>query len=158
MRETAISLKKNELVYDVEYALHKLSRVERDSEGRPSDALLSESDHDHLDRLFESALSNVKSELSWCVVHGHHPFVSDGLAGSPGDYDLVLRMDVGWRGDMQSLCSAVHDYFVHYAVYHHLLTVSPLLAPSYAALTESDLNKAYSIARGNLDIGRASLF
>ena len=157
MKEKAISLKKNELVYDMEYILHKLSRVCGDSDGQPSEAMLSDTDHDRLDRLFESALSNVKSELGWCVVHGYHPFVSDGLAGGPGDYDLVLRMDDGWRGDLQSLCSAVHDYFVHYAVYHHLLSTSPLLAPSYAALAESDLNKVYSIARGNV-FSRTSFF
>ena len=151
MKESAITLKKNELVYDVEYMLHKLSRTGGESESSIWEIGISDADHDYLDRLFTSAMSNVRNELSWCTAYGHHPFVSDGLQGSPGDYDIVLHIDDGWRGDMQALCSAIHDYVVHYAVYQQLLASAPLLAPSFAALAESDLNKAYSIARSNLD-------
>ena len=155
-----ITLKKNELVYDIEFMTYKVAKIHflDVAPQAATDVAVGDDDRDYVDRLLESAVANVKTELQWCVDERRHDVVTDMVSPDKHDYDIILNIDEKSRKAAESLCSAIHDYVVHYAVYRVMLLAAPGFAPSYAALAESDLNRAYSLARNNSKYKFYSLF
>ena len=145
MKDIVISLKKNELAYDIEFMTYKVAKVHF-SESQPSaaqDVAASPSDQDFIDRMLLSGIENVRNELSWCAVR-HRRVASDDKISSPSlSYDIILRINDNNHTDLQVLASLIHDYLVNYAVYHHLLITATSFAPPFAALAEATLNKIY---------------
>lgn len=147
-----ITLKKNELVYDIEFMSYKVAKVHF-LESHPQTAhemAASRDDRDYIDRLLESAVANVKSELQWCVDERRHDATSNMISPDKREYDIVLNIDDSSRRMAESLCSAIHDYVVNYALYRFLLITAADYAPPFGALAESNLNQAYSLARNNM--------
>ena len=149
-----ITLKKNELIYDIEYMSWKIAKVHvlnEQPQAAPSVAVNQDDDRDFVDRLIESALANVKHELQWCIDSRHHCVANDEVNPDRSDYDLVLNIDDQRQKLSDALCSAIHDYVACYATYRCLLLSAPSFAPSMAALAESHINRAYSLARNNMN-------
>ncbi len=148
-----ITLKKNELVYDIEYMSWKVAKVhflDDQPLTAPSMAVNQDSDRDFVDRLLESAIANVKSELQWCIDSRRHNVATDMVSPDRREYDMVLNIDDDRRNVADALCSAIHDYVVCYATYRFFLLTAPSFAPSLAELAESHINRAYSLARNNM--------
>jgi len=146
-----ISLKKNELVYDIEFMTYKVAKIHflESAPQSAADVAVGVDDRDFVDRLLESAVANVKRELQWCVDDRLHDAVTDMVSPDKHEYDIILNLDFKGGNVAESLCSAIHDYVVHYAVYRFLLMSVPGIAPDFAALAETDLNRVYSLARTN---------
>lgn len=156
-----ITLKKNELVYDIEYMSWKVAKVhflEDQPQTAPSVAVNQDDDRDFVDRLLESAVANVKSELQWCVDNRRHNVATDMVSPDRREYDIVLNIDDDRRKVADALSSAIHDYVVSYATCHFFLLTAPSFAPSLAALAESHINRAYSLARNNMKYKYHSLW
>ena len=146
-----ITLKKNELLYDIEYMSYKVAKVHfLDTQPQSAaEVTVAEDDRDFVDRLLHSAFANVNDTLQWCVDSRPRTVATDKVCPDVKEYDLVLNIDDKRRTIADALCSAIHDYVVHHALYHYMLMTAPAFAPSFAALAESDINKAYSLARNN---------
>ena len=148
-----ITLKKNEIIYDIEYMSWKVAKVhflEDQPQTAVSVAVNQNDDKDYVDRLLESAIANVKSELQWCVDSRRQNVATDMVNPDKQEYDIVLDIDDDRQKVADALCSALHDYVVCYATYHCLLLSAPSFAPSLAALAESHINRAYALARNNM--------
>lgn len=145
MKDIVISLKKNELSYDIEFMTYKVAKVHF-AETQPSAAqevAAAPSDQDFIDRLLLSGIENVRNELRWCAVRHRRVASDDKISGPILSYDIILRIEENNHTDLQVLASLIHDYLVNYAVYHHLLITATSFAPPFAALSEATLNKIY---------------
>ena len=138
-----ISLKKNELVYDIEFMTYKVAKIHfmESAPQSAADVAVEEGDRDFVDRLLESAIANVKSELQWCVEDRCHDAVTDMVIPDKHEYDIILNLEHKGGNVAESLCSAIHDYVVHYAVYRFLLMSAHGFALDFAALAETYLNR-----------------
>ncbi len=155
-----ITLKKNELVYDIEFMSYKVAKVhflESNPQTAPEMAASSD-DRDYIDRLLESAVANVKAQLQWCVEERRHDAATDMVSPDKREYDIVLNIDDSLSRMAEPLCSAIHDYVVHYALYRFLLVTATDYAPPFASLAESDINQAYNLARNNMKYKYFSLW
>lgn len=145
MKDIVISLKKNELAYDIEFMTYKVAKVHF-AESQPiaaQEVAAAPSDHDFIDRLLLSGIENVRNELRWCAVRHRRVACDDKISGRSLSYDIILRIDNNNHADLQVLASLIHDYLVDYAVYHHLLVTATSFAPPFAALAEATLNRIY---------------
>ena len=145
MKDIVISLKKNELAYDIEFMTYKVATVHF-AESQPiaaQEVAAAPSDHDFIDRLLLSGIENVRNELRWCAVRHRRVACDDKISGRSLSYDIILRIDNNNHADLQVLASLIHDYLVDYAVYHHLLVTATSFAPPFAALAEATLNRIY---------------
>ena len=145
MKDIVISLKKNELAYDIEFMTYKVAKVHF-AETHPSAAqevASAPSDQDFIDRLVVSGIENVRNELSWCAVRHRRVASDDKISGLVLSYDILLRIDENNHTDLQVVASLIHDYLVNHAVYHYLLITATSFAPPFAALAEATLNKIY---------------
>lgn len=147
-----INLKKNELLYDIEYTCYKVAKIHflPNAPQSAADVAVAEDDRDYIDRLLHDALTSVEDTLQWCVEKRQRSVASDAISPERQEYDIELNINDQARRTMaDALCSAIHNFVVHSVVYHFLLVSATDLAPSYAALAESDLNRAYNLCRNN---------
>ena len=176
MKTLSITLKKNELCYDIDFITYKVAKVHFHPT-QPDTAMevaTSPSDHDFVDRLLESAVEQVKERLRFCLDETPYNAVSDRIlpdlctappdgnpapapllpppsagCGSRGAYDLVLRTDDSWKGSLKVLCSAVHNFVVHHVVYHYLQLTAPTFAPAFGEEAEETLDRIGNYMRIN---------
>ena len=144
MKNIVITLKENELTYDIDFMTYKVAKVHF-SETAPSvagEVSTTPSDKDYVTRLLISGIENVRNELSWCASYRHRVSATDAVCPQH-TYDLVFRLSDYNRADPRILGSLIHDYITYYAVYHYLLLTSISHATPFAALAESALNKIY---------------
>ena len=145
MKDIVISMKKNELAYDIVFMTYKVAKVHF-AESQPiaaQEVAAAPSDQDFIDRLLLSGIENVRNELRWCAVRHRRVACDDKISGPILSYDIILRIDDNNHADLQVLSSLIHDYLVDYAVYRHLLITATSFAPPFAALAEAALNKIY---------------
>ncbi len=146
-----ITLKRDELAYDIDFITYKVAKVHFMEEAPKvaGEVATDVSDKDFVDRLLTSGLENIKDELRWCCQWSRANSANDIVNGCRKDYDLVLSVRKDWRGSVEVLSSMSHDYLVNYAVFRLLLQVAPNLAPAYASLAESLLHRLYDYMRVN---------
>ncbi len=146
-----ISLKKNELLYDIEYMSYKVAKVHF-LDGQPqsvADVAVARDDHDFIDRLLHSAFANVKEKIQWCVDRRPHRVATDMLRPGRHDYDLVLDVNDKRREMADSICSAVHDYVVHHVLHRFLAMTAPEFSDMFADMAENDIERVYNLCRTN---------
>lgn len=149
MKDIVITLKRSELTYSIDYVTYKVAKVHF-SESSPevaSEVASTPSDKDYVDELIASGMENVRNELRWCVGGMNRVAGNDGVCGSHDSYDLVLCLPERNRVDPKILSRLVHDYLVYYVAYRYLLLSAPGIAPSFASLSEAELNKVYMHVR-----------
>lgn len=145
--DCAVKLLRSELVYDIDFISWKVAkcRISETAESR-AEAQTDEESADWLDREIEVAVGNVKSELA-AYVREPRMRVQTDEAESLDEWNIILEMEPGWRGNVRTLKTNIHQYVVNYVLAHWFDMVLPDEAGKYHLFSDQLLRKVVMSAR-----------
>ena len=137
LQEIAVQLHRNELIYDLHFATNRIARLSFvDDEGRLKKISSSaqtddDANADFIDRLFTSAVADVKAQTVWASGLQGGRMVTDDVPEDIEEWNFIFRLPLDWRGQASVLASFIHNYVVFYAA-SQWLSLCGLLQQSQA--------------------------
>lgn len=144
MYEAAVLLRKDEIVFDVDFISWKVAKC-RITDNAQMEAEVSTDDEssDWISRTIEEAVDNAKSEMGYAVVERSR--MQDNVPDSEdtGEWVFVLRIRKdGWTGNIRPMKTYLHRYVVNFVLSRWFMMVLPSEASMYAGLADEYLEKA----------------
>lgn len=138
-----MSLYKHEILYDVEYALWRISESAGVTGEKRSLFEISKEEYPWFDRVLVNAQERLCDKIRWAVCNNMSG--GDTMVWPSGDeIDVMLRLDrKEWRGDAGSMATAAHEYMVNYVLKEWAALNMPDKLAYYQSRADEELRRVH---------------